>query len=646
MSRGLRTHVGSSLLDQSRADLRRARVGRSHYPYGTTVARVSSVTKSKGWTVSELLNRRDLDFLLYEWLEVDHLVKRPRFADHSRETFNAVLELAQRVAEEQFAPHNKKGDAVEPRFDGERVHLIDEVAPALDALTQTGLLSASLDHEYGGMQLPRVLSTAAMMWFTAANPGTTAYPFLTFANANLLLAHGTTEQIDTWVRPMLEGRFYGTMCLSEPHAGSSLADITSRAEPRDDGSYRLFGNKMWISAGDHELGENIVHLVLAKIPGSPPGVKGISLFVVPKVIVNADGSLGERNDVVTAGLNHKMGYRGTVNTLLNFGEGVFQPDGEPGAVGYLVGEANRGLAYMFHMMNEARVGVGGGAMAMGYTGYLKSLRYARERTQGRPVAGKDPSVEQVAIIQHADVRRMLLAQKAYVEGALALVLYASKLVDDERTLETAQEREAAHLLLDTLTPIVKSWPSQWCLEANNLAIQVHGGYGYTREYDVEQHYRDNRLNPIHEGTHGIQGLDLLGRKVVMNGGAGLASLLGVMGKTIARATERGGEAATLAAQLQAAADRTAEVTMTLWGPGDIDLALANATVYLEAVGHVVVAWLWLEQFLAADGDGDFYEGKRQAARYFFNWELPKTGPQFDLLASLDRTTLDMAPTWF
>jgi butyryl-CoA dehydrogenase len=263
------------------------------------------------------------------------------------------------------------------------------------------------------------------------------------------------------------------------------------------------------------------------------------------------------------------------------------------------------------------------------------------------VAAKDPSAPQVPIVEHADVRRMLLAQKAYAEGALALVLYAGRLVDEERTAETQEERDRAHLLLDTLTPVVKSWPSQWCVEANSLAIQVHGGYGYTREYDVEQHYRDNRLNPIHEGTHGIQALDLLGRKVVMHGGAGLALLAETIGATTSRARTLGGEAADLAAQLDAAVERVVEVTGKLWAGMDPELALANASVYLEAAGHVVVAWLWLEQLLAAHGkDGAFYDGKRQAARYFFRWELPRTGPQLDLLAELDRTTLDMQDGWF
>ena len=597
---------------------------------------------------SLILSSRDLEFLLHEWLDVTALTSRDRFKEHSRETFDAVLELAESIATEQFAPHNRKADANEPRMDADgRVVIIPEVKAALEVYAKAGLTSGQMDEELGGMQLPNVVAKAAATWFQAANPGTAAYPFLTVGNANLQVAHGSREQVDTWVRPMAEGRFFGTMCLSEPQAGSSLADITTRAVPQDDGSYRITGTKMWISGGDHELSENIVHLVLAKIPGGPPGVKGISLFIVPKFLLEPDGSIGERNDVVLAGLNHKMGFRGTTNTLLNFGEGGHTPQGAPGAVGYLLGEAHHGLSYMFHMMNEARVGVGLGATALGYTGYLHALEYARTRPQGRPLDDKDPRSPQVPIIGHPDVRRMLLAQKSYVEGGLALGLYCSLLVDEQLTAPEEADRARAALLLDVLTPIAKSWPSQWCLEANNLAIQVHGGYGYTRDYDVEQFYRDNRLNPIHEGTHGIQGLDLLGRKVVAAGGAGLALLTETMSATAARAAAAGGEAAEFGGLLSAAVGRIGEVTARLWSTGDPAPALANATVYLEAVGHVVLAWIWLEQLLAAEGgSSDFHTGKRQAARYFFRHELPRTGPQFDLLETLDRTTLDMDGAWF
>ena len=605
---------------------------------------------------SKILSRRDLEFLLYEWLDVESLTSAARYSDHSRETFDAALDTCERIATEQFAPHNKKADACEPHFDGQQVHMIPEVKAALQVFCDAGLMAAGQDYEIGGMQLPAVVEKAGFGYFKAANVGTSSYPFLTIGNSNLLLAHGSAEQIKTFVLPMMTGRFFGTMCLSEPQAGSSLADIKTRAEPQADGSYRLFGTKMWISAGDHELSENIVHLVLAKVPDAPAGVKGISLFIVPKFLVNTDGTLGERNDVVLAGLNHKMGYRGTTNTLLNFGEGKHLPAGAAGAVGYLIGSENRGLSFMFHMMNEARIGVGLGATVLGYTGYLHALDYARNRPQGRPHAARDPSAPQVAIIEHSDVKRMLLAQKAYVEGALALCLFCARLVDQERIATDREVARDATLLLDILTPIAKSWPSQWCLEANSLAIQVHGGYGYTRDYNVEQFYRDNRLNPIHEGTHGIQALDLLGRKAIQEGGRSLE----LLAKRIRIAISHGLAADeedlnAYATALEARLERMLEVTATLHGRGDVSVTLANASCYLEAFGHVVVAFVWLEQALLAAralllgshaADNDFYHGKLAACRYFFHYELPKVDAQFDLLASFDTTTLDMHDAWF
>ena len=600
---------------------------------------------------SVLLSKRDLEFLLYDWLRIDELTKRERFAEHSRETFDAVLELCEQLATRYFANHNKKSDAHEPTFDGTTVTVIPEVKEALDAVAQADLVAMTADQRFGGAQLPTTVAQAAFAWFAAANISTSGYLMLTMANANLLATFGSDDQIDTFVTPMLAGRFSGTMALSETQAGSSLADITTRAEPHPDGSYRLFGSKMWISGAEHEMTDNIVNLVLAKIPGGPPGTKGISLFIVPKYLVNGDGSIGERNDVALAGLNNKMGQRGITNTVLNFGDGTFSPGGQPGAVGYLVGEPHRGITYMFTMMNEARLGVGMGAVALGYTGYLKSLEYARQRPQGRPATSKDPTAAQVPIIEHADVARMLLAQKAYVEGGLALLLYCAKLVDEQHSAgsgaESDEERDRATMLLDILTPIAKSWPSQWCLEANSLAIQVHGGYGYSREYDVEQHYRDNRLNPIHEGTHGIQSLDLLGRKVVMRGGANLLALGQALSETTAAARGRGGDIVEFADQLDTSWQRLTGVTASMFAAGDIDAALANSVVYLEAFGHIVVAWMWLEQMLAADGHaGDFFDGKRHAGRYFFRYELPKTVPQLDLLESLDRTTLQMRDSWF
>lgn len=581
--------------------------------------------------MSRILSQRDLEFLLYEWLDVETLTELPRFAEHSRETFDAFLEVSARIAEREFANHNRKNDLHEPTFDGERVTVIPEVKAALKAFSDTGLLAGALDEEVGGLQLPQVVLRACFAWFQAANIATSAYPMLTMGNVNLLLAYAREEHVKAFARPMIEGRFTGTMCLSEPQAGSSLADVTTRAVPVGDGVYRLTGSKMWISAGDHELSETIVHLVLARVAGAPAGVKGLSLFIVPKHLLGPDGAPAERNDVVLAGLNHKMGFRGTTNAVLSFGDGTHTPLGAPGAVGYLVGEEGSGLTYMFHMMNEARIGVGAGAVALGYTGYLHALAYARERQQGRPAADRTPSAPPVPIIRHPDVRRMLLASKTYVEGGMALILYAAKLLDDDSP--------DAPQLLDVLTPIVKAWPSQWCLKADDYAIQVHGGYGYTREYPVEQFYRDNRLNPIHEGTDGIQALDLLGRKVTMNGGAGLALLLRTIGAAIAGAPP---ELSGMAGALEAACARLAEVTRRLWASGDPGKALANATAYLDAAGHIVIAWMWLEQAVAAAGkEGAFYDGKRLAARYFFDHELPRIGPWLDLLASGDTLLADL-----
>jgi alkylation response protein AidB-like acyl-CoA dehydrogenase len=454
------------------------------------------------------------------------------------------------------------------------------------------------------------------------------------------------------------------MCLSEPQAGSSLSDVATRALP--DGAdfeadplgprYRLSGNKMWISSGEHELTENIIHLVLAKIPGpdgkTVPGTRGISLFVVPKKIVDAEACLtGERNDVVLAGLNHKCGWRGTTNTLLNFGEGRFKPGGRAGAVGYLVGRPGEGLRCMFHMMNEARIGVGLAATMLGMAGYQASLEYARQRPQGRPVgpAGKDATQPQVRIVEHADVKRMLLAQKAYCEGALALELYCARLVDEQHTADEDAAAQAK-VLLEVLTPIAKSWPSEWCLEANSLAIQVHGGYGYTRDFPVEQYWRDNRLNMIHEGTHGIQAMDLLGRKVVIDGGVGLKLLEARINATIERAA-RPAELAEHGAALASALRCVQAATRAAWAAGTPEAALSNAMPYMQAFGHMVLAWMWLELALVSQraldaGAADFHRGKLQAARYYYAYEVPKIAAWLSVVAARNPVCSDMRDEWF
>ena len=604
-----------------------------------------------------LLNRRDLDFLLFEWLKLDELLERPPFSEHSRETVAAVLDMCAEIASREFLPHYRRSDVEEPRLTEQGVWVVPEIGTALRAFADAGLSAAVFDASVGGLQLPEVVCSAAMSYFMAANIATTGYAMLTIANARLLTVFGQPAQVDTFAKPQIEGRFLGTMCLSEPQAGSSLADITTRAifEQDDDlgRRFRLFGNKMWISGGDHELSENIVHLVLAKIPSADgqlvPGTKGVSTFIVPKYLPTGAGAFAERNDVVVGGLNHKMGYRGIVNCLLNLGEGEpYRPFGRPGAVGYLVGEPGQGLAIMFHMMNEARIGVGLGAAMLGYRGYRRALEYARQRAQGRPLGHRRTRAAepQVPIIEHPDVKRMLLAQKAYVEGALALVLYCARLADHRRGDDSEQARAEANRLLDLLTPVAKAWPSEWGLAANDLAIQIYGGYGYARDYDVEQLYRDNRLNAIHEGTTGIQALDLLGRKILRDRGTALDTLRQRVSATVANAdidaTLRPYASALLEAWVEIAA-----VVERLMAIDDESVALRNATPFLAAFGHAVVAWLWLDQAIVAasafcagarggtlnERETDFYNGKLRACRFFFEAELPRIRPQLAFVGS-------------
>lgn len=593
------------------------------------------------------IDRADLAFQLYDVLDADRLCEAERHADWDRAAIDASLDAAERIAIDHFLPHAAHLDANEPQFvDGGAV-VDPAVGAALAVYREAGFFGAGFDHEWGGAQMPETARAAAGFMFSAANIGTTGYPFLTIGAANLIAAFGSEEQKRLFLKPMVEGRFFGTMCLSEPQAGSSLSDITTRAEPQPDGTYHIIGRKMWISGGDQNISENIIHMVLARIPGGPPGVKGISLFIVPKYRVNADGAVAERNGVVLAGINHKMGYRGATNTLLHFSET------EP-AVGFLVGEPHRGLFFMFQMMNEARIGVGLGSSAIAAAGYQASLAYARERPQGRHPDGKDAGAKQVMLIEHADIRRLLLAQKAAVEGSLALLLYCARLVDAIRTSTDPARRLEDEAVLDLLTPVAKSWPSEFCLEANKHAIQILGGYGYTRDYPVERLYRDNRLNPIHEGTHGVQGMDLLGRKVIQNGGAGLHLLGERIRSDIEAASgvdELAGFARALAGHLAETGALTAELAKAL--QANPRLALANATIYLDAFGHVVIAWMWLRQALVAAqilqqgrGDAAFLRGKLSACRYFFVYELPRTRAQRELLAALDHTTLAMQPDGF
>ncbi|MBD8527157.1 acyl-CoA dehydrogenase [Pseudoxanthomonas sp. CAU 1598] len=574
-------------------------------------------------------------------LDIEALLALPRYAGQDRETLNQTIEAAHQLALDQYLPHNRKSDLQEPQMVNGKVELIPEIAAAVAAFNDAGFIGMYADTDDGGLQMPFLATSICDAIFAAANPGTVAYPLLARAAANLLKAHANADQQARYMRPIIEGRFFGTMCLSEPQAGSSLGDIKTLAEPIGDGRYKIRGAKMWISAGDHELGENIVHLVLAKIVGAPPGVKGISLFIVPRFRLDDEGRPAERNDVVLAGLNHKMGQRGSVNTFLKFGE-------NDDCTGELVGEPHQGLAYMFHMMNEERIGVGMGAVMQGYVGYRYSLQYARERQQGRHADQRDPSAAPVAIIEHADIRRMLLAQRAAVEGSFALGLYAAWLVDRTEHAGPSEGRDEEAELLDLLTPVIKAWCSDHCLRANELAIQILGGYGYTREYPVEQCYRDNRINPIHEGSNGIQALDLLGRKAGQANGRGLRALLTRIEQCCATASEFDDLRAHAEAlkRYAAALGRTSATLLQAMAAGQIRSTLANAHHYLQAVGDLCIGWMWLWQALALkrsprQQEPGFVAGKLGTLRYFFQVELPRIEHALALLASADDSALSM-----
>ena len=592
-----------------------------------------------------IIDKRDFDFL-FAWLDVDTLLSRPRFCHSDRQIVDAVVSLACDLGEDELATHLRASDMVEPQLnEAGQVHVLPAVTKAVGKIADAGIFGMVFDEDEGGLQLPHIVYAATMGVLMSANLGTASFLLLTVANARLLTSHASRVQTTQFALPQIAGEALGTMCLSEPHAGSSLGDIRTRAVPdgRDEfgDRYRLRGSKMWISAGDHDVTPNIVHLVLAKVPGAngqlEPGSGTISLFIVPKILPD-----GQANDVAVAGLNHKMGYRAIPNCALNFGEGRARPSGADGAVGWMVGKPGQGLPQMFQMMNEARISVGLSGAMLAVRGYQLSRDYALERLQGR-VSGT-AAEPQVPIIEHADVKRMLLAQKAISQGALGLVLFSARLLDDEKTAETPEARSEAATLLALLTPVTKTWPSEWAQLSLHYALQIHGGAGYTRDHDVELLYRDNRLNPIHEGTTGIQGVDLVGRKLRRDGGAAFAMLAARIRATVERAEGMTGLEGVGAQVEMALASFEAAVAVLLAEP-DSRTALAHGTPVLFALGHLVVGWLWLDQalearhFLQDDSsafDASFLQGRIRACRFFAECELPKVSVWLEpVLASSD-----------
>jgi alkylation response protein AidB-like acyl-CoA dehydrogenase len=595
---------------------------------------------------TQFYSPRDLRFHLYEVLHAERLNEFPYFQDHDRESFDLVLEAAGQISETLLKPLLTVMDRNEPQLVDGKIRVHPQMGPIIRRFGEDGWINAPFSYEEGGQQLPATIMNAATFVFGAANYSSSVFPFLTTGAANLLRSFGSPTLVSQFTPNMYAGRWQGTMALTEPDAGSSLSDISTSAEPADEpGTYRIRGQKIYISAGDHDAVENVVHLMLAKIKGGPAGAKGISLFAVPQQRLE-NGELVD-NDVRTAGVYHKMGYKGAPIAHLMVGS-------NDGTLGYLVGEPHQGLRYMFQMMNEARVGVGMNAVSIGTAAYYTSLEYARERPQGRHIADKNPALPQTPIIRHADVKRMLLFQKAVLEGSLGLLLHCSYLSDVAHAGEGNEKANAA-LLLDLLTPIAKSYPSEMGTLTTSAAVQILGGAGYTTDFPVEQFYREARIHPIHEGTTGIHGLDLLGRKITMQQGRAVHLLMSAIQTDLASAREQPA-LIPLADQLTSALGVLDNVTKHLLGlaPDNTEVFLADATLYLELFGIITVAWQWLRQatvaqnsLAAAQGDDiNFYHGKLMATRYFYEYELVKIYALSKRLRSSDRVTVEMQNEWF
>ena len=592
-----------------------------------------------------LLDDRGLSFLLHDVLGVESLASLPHFADHGRETFDAWIDLCRRFARDVLYPAYRPMDLEPPVLRDGRVTVHPRMRTLWAGLRELGVIAASRPVEVGGQQIPATVALAANLYLMAANGAAYGFAGLTSGAAHLVETFGGPALRDRWLAPLHEGSVTGTMALTEPQAGSSLADVRTRATPAGD-HFLLSGSKIFISGGDHDLTENVVHMVLARIDGAPPGTKGVSLFLVPRLRPAASGGL-EPNDVQVPGLVHKIGWKGLPSVILALGEA-----GD--CHGWLVGEPGRGLACMFQMMNEARIMVGANGVATASVAYLESLAYARERTQGRALTDRDPTSPQVPLVEHADVRRMLLRQKAIVEGGLALVLMAALQSDRAAHAATEAERARARLLLDLLTPVAKSFPAEKGFESNVLALQIHGGYGYSSEYLPESWLRDQKLNSIHEGTTGIQGLDLLGRKVIAGGGTALAALGEEVERACARAAAAGVDPGQVAALRRATGDVGA-LTMELaarGAGGDPAAMLLHSADYLELFSTVVVAWLWILQAAAARealaagrGSPELLQGKLLAAEYWVRAELPRIRPLVAACREGEDSHARVRPEW-
>ena len=567
------------------------------------------------------------------------------FADHSKDTFDMVIDTAHKVGTDLMYPVFQEMDANPPQYIDGIVKTHPIVKHAMREFGEGGWINVGQSYEYGGQQLPTVIQNVIQFIFTAANYSLNAYMSLTRGASNLIVHFGSEEQKRLYLDKMFAGQWQGTMALTEPDAGSSLADLKTTAEDTGKGYYLIKGKKIFISAGDTDAVDNTIHMMLARIKGAPAGVRGISMFVVPKYRINPDGSL-ESNDLTCDGIEHKVGYKGAPFCQLTMGE-----NGD--CRGYLVGEPNKGLSYMFHMMNEKRVGVGIGATGKATAAYYAALEYAQQRLQGRRVTEKDPLSPQIPIIEHADVKRMLLFQKAICEGSLSLALQAAKYLD---YMAVGKDKEKYDLLSDLLIPIVKSYPSEMGILSTSAAIQCLGGYGFCQDFPVEQYYRDIRIDTLHEGTTGIQGKDLLGRKVIMKNGKAYQYVLEEIDTTISKALNID-ELKPYASILKDALQTFQEVTnhlVNIKSNGEVEQFEADATVYLEMAGNLLIGWQWLVQAINAvealkncqsDNDINFYKGKMATFKFFYIYELPKVESLARVLTRSNGMTFLVDPAW-
>lgn len=592
---------------------------------------------------------RNLEFLMYHVIDVVSLTQYSLYHDHNKKVFDMIFKAAEKLGRNLLAPIFTEMDRKPPELINGKVKVHPSMRKILKEFAKGGWLSGSLPYEFDGDQLPSTVTEACNFIFGAANYSASAYAGLTIGAAQLIVSFGSKSQQNIYLKKMLSGKWQGTMALTEPEAGSSLSDIATLAVPTDEGHFLIKGQKIFISAGDHDAVDNVIHLMLARIEGAPSGTHGISLFIVPKNRIAADSNL-VFNDLTVSGIYHKLGYRGCPITQLSMGD-------ENDCHGYLVGQANNGLKYMFQMMNGARIGVGLAAVSKSTAAYYATLDYTKTRRQGRSMFRKDPTEPQIPIIEHADVKRMLMFQKAVNEGALSLLLQCSKYHDLNHALPEGEEREKYRLLTEILTPIVKTYPSEMGIQAISQGLQCFGGSGYCDDYPLEQYYRDIRIDSIHEGTTGIQGMDLLGRKVVMSEGKALSLLMEEINQTIS--TAKGiSELSSIGEKLSQALKKIQEVTKKLFKvmvEKGQENYLSDATLYLEMLSHIAVAWQWLLQGIKAQealqknppkAEFNFYYGKVLTMRFFYEYELPKIEGLATRLLSDDPVTLEMQTAFF